>query len=184
MKRVLIAMATMTDKNSLSVPLTMLCQLTRLVVVAWFIWDFAYTAIFWSDKNEVLRAYSEVAGHALEPISGFQQAAGYSATLMITLTEAVFVVKVWQLFGYYIAGHIFDRQAVSAFRAMAGAAMALYIVSLVMRPIAFAIVSNGGFTLLFWPSDVRHGAMVLLLVILAKIFSVGAAIAEEHSQIV
>ena len=101
-----------------------------------------------------------------------------------SLPTAVFVVKFWQLFGYYIVGSIFNRQAVSAFRATAGAAMALYILNLIWRPIAFAIVSCGGFAFPFEPNDVRYGAMAVSLVILAEVFSSAVSMAEENSQIV
>jgi len=171
-------------KSSLSVPLTVACQLTRLVVTAWFIWVLVFFTIFWSDEHQVLHIFSELSGRALGPISRFQQAAGYLVSLVNILILAAFVVKVWQLIAYYIAGHIFDRQAVSTFRAIAYLAIVLYVADLVDRTITFAIVSNGGFTFWFNFYDVMHGAWALCLVMVAEVFSAGAAIAEEYSQIV
>ena len=178
MKRVLLA-----DKNSLSMPLTVVCHLTRLTVAAWFIWSLVSGMVFWSDKDRILRAFA-VDGHALESISGIHQATAYSAILMVSLPAAAFVVQVWRLFGCYIAGHIFDRQTVSTFRAMARMAMAYYVLSRVMRLVVITIVSNGGYIFPFVPDDVLVGVWVLLMVILGEVFAVGAAIAEEHSQIV
>ena len=181
MKRVLIIPRS--RENSLSVPLTMVCHLTRLAVAAWFIWGLVSGTIFWSDKDRILRAFAAT-GHPLESISGIQQAAAYSALLIVSVPAAVFVVKFWRLFAYYIAGHIFDRQAVSTFRAMARVAMAVYVLSLVMRSVELNLLSNGGLTFLFVPDDLLEGAVVLFLVTLAEVFSAGAAIADEHSQIV
>ena len=174
----------LSDKNSLPAPLAMVCQLARLAVAGWVIWMFVFYTKLWSDKDTIQRVYSEVAGHALEPISGFQQACGYSTTLLTSLASAVLVVKNWQLFGRYIAGDIFSRQAVFAFRAMARMVVVVAIVELVMRWAAFSIVSNGGFTFWFMPNDALDGAIVLGIVIQAEIFSAGVVIADEHKQIV
>jgi len=173
-----------TDKCSLSLPLMVGCQLVRLAVAVWFIWDLVSSAIFWSNKEEILRTFGTGAGHALKPISGFQQAAGYSVSLVANFTAAILVVKVWRLLGDYIAGHIFDQQAISAFRAMAGVAMVAYVVSIATDQVAVTIVSNGGLTFWFELGDLLDGTMVLILVILAEVFSAGAAIADEHSRIV
>jgi hypothetical protein len=136
-----------------------------------------------SDKTKILHAYS-VAGYAVESISSFQQATGYLLALVSWLTVAGLVVQIWRLFACYIACHIFDRQAVSTFRVMASLAVAVYVVDLVVRHVQFAIMTNGTFRLFFSPGDVMNGAIVLLLVVVAEVFSAGAAIAEEHSQIV
>ena len=82
------------------------------------------------------------------------------------------------------ARDIFDRQAVSTFRALAYLAAVLYVGDIVDRLVTFAIAGNDGFTFWFTFHDVMHGAWVLFLVIVAEAFSAGAAIAEEYSQIV
>jgi putative transcriptional regulator len=181
-KRVLIAPTT--GEYLLSAPLTIVCQFMRLAMAVWFIWGLAESAILWSDKDKILRVFSAVAGHALEPISDFQQAAGFLAVLVGNLPVAALVILFWRLFGHYIAGRIFDQQAVSTFQAMARVAMAAYFVGLVIDHVALVIVSNGGFHFWFEPSDVWHGSMALFLVILAEVFSAGVAVTDEHRQIV
>jgi len=184
MRLVFPTKAQLPDKSPLSAPVMMACQLTRLVVVAWFIWVFVVYTMVWSDKQEILRDLGAMSGHTLERISGLQQTASYLVCLVNILILGVFAVKVWQLIGYYIAGHIFDRPTVSTFRTVAHLAIIMYVIDLIGRLVVFAIVSNGGFAFWFTFFDVMHAAWALCLVLLAEVFSAGAAIAEEHSQIV
>src|SRR6516165_9560819 len=135
----------MNAADRLSRPLYIVCQLARLVAAAWIMWALVRVTVIWSDEDTILRVYGRIAGHALEPISGLQQAAGYAAILAVLAAAAVVVVKLWQLFGHYIAGRIFDRRAVSAFRVLAWSAVAAFSADIVMRPVVFAIVSGGGF---------------------------------------
>jgi hypothetical protein len=179
-----VSQAQLPAGHSLSFPLAIVCQLARLVAAAWIIWALVRVTMIWSDKDAILRLYGRIAGPTLEPMSGLQHASSYLIILIVWAAAAAIVVKLWQLFGHYIAGRIFDRRAVSTFRVLAWTAVAAFTADLVMRPVLFAIVSNGGFA--FWsdPNDLLHAAVVLFLVILAEVFSAGAAIADEHSQIV
>jgi len=172
------------NRKPLPVVLILTCQLARLAVAAWVIWMFVLYTNLWSHKSELLRIYGEASGHELGPISPWQQVAGYSTTLLTTLVSSVFVVKNWKMFDYYIAGRIFDRQAVAAFRAMARMAVVMLVVEFVMRFVGCAIVTKGAFAFWFMPGDPLHSAIVLGILTQAEIFSAGAAIADEHSQII
>ncbi|MCL2715693.1 MAG: hypothetical protein FWD68_14180 [Alphaproteobacteria bacterium] len=163
--------------------LILTCQLARVGLAAWVIWMFAVYTSAWANKATIMHFYSGVAGHALEPISRLQQAAGYSTTLITSIVNAVLAVKNWQMFSHYIAGRIFDREAVSAFRTMTHMAVAALLVEFVMRFAACAIVSRS-FTFFFDAGDPLRCAFVLGILTQAEILSAGKAIAEEHSQII
>jgi len=184
-KRVLVALGLATDTSPLSKTLILACQLVRLLMVAWVVMIVVIsTLIYWYDKEQLLRNYAAFSGLTVEPISTLQRATAYLVRVIAYVLKAMLVIKVWRLFGHYIAGNIFDRKAVSTFRQAAGLAVAVYVSELVGRHIVLAILTSGHFAFMFWRSDVRYIVMVLFLLVQAQVFSEGAAIADENRQIV
>jgi len=167
-----------------SYPVWLACHAVRLAAFGWLAWTLGQLLLVWRDPVSLARAYSWRAAHELAPVDPLAYYLSLGVVLADWLITALLVFRVWQLFGRYLSGHIFDRLAVTALRGLGWTALAAVLVDIAARPLVFALVSGGGLS--FWgrPDDLLYGSMALFLIVMAEVFTAGTAIAEDNRQIV
>ncbi len=170
---------------TLSPQLKLACHVIRLGALGWLAWSVVRTGLLWADADRVAGVYARIAGTAPMAQTGLQRGLSLAIVVALILLTAVVVVRIWQLFGFYLRGEIFNDVAVAAMTSLGCAGLFASVSDLLARPLLLAILT-GAENARLWgdPNDLLHLMVSLLVLVMAQIFKAGVAMAEENRQIV
>jgi hypothetical protein len=167
-----------------------LCHAIRWAALAWIAWAVMLVMAQWSDRDGIVRNYGRMLGLDLTAMPDRDYLSAAGVICLDVAVAASIVIFVWRLFGHYLQGDIFTRDAVEEMRNVGLAALAAVAADIVARPAVVALMTlhldAGHHPFKIWaqPNDALHLLMAAFVVVIAHIFKAGVDLAEDNRQIV
>jgi hypothetical protein len=167
-----------------------LCHVIRWVAVAWIGWALVIIVMKWTDRSALADSWGRFLKLDLAQLPWTHYASAFAVVLADWAVAAMVVFFFWRLFGHYLQGRIFTREAVDEMRWLGWVGVAAVVMDFIARPLVRFFLAmhlgNSAQPLGFWiePNDLLHLLMALFIVVLAHIFKAGVEIADDHRQIV
>lgn len=189
-----MATTTLSDRHNSPAPLHqqvgLLCHVIRVTALAWILWSLYRTVTFWGDAAEVVRGYGHFLKVDLSGLPASHHGLVFALVLADWLVGAAVVWFVWKLFGHYLRGSIFTREAVAAMRGLGWVGVLAVAADMIVRPVISFVLTmhldNATPAHRVWgdPNDLLHLLMAFFIVALAHVYRAGVEIADDNRQIV
>ena len=166
-----------------------LCHLIRWAAVAWIAWAIALVFLQWNDRQTITHNWGRMLGADLSKMPDSHYLAATGVVMADVAIAAVIVVFVWRLFGHYLNGRIFTRDAVGEMRHVGCAGLVAVAADILARPALAALFTlhlEDSPSLKVWgqPNDALHLLMAAFIMVVAHIFKAGVELAEDNRQII
>lgn len=167
-----------------------LCHGLRLAVGLWAVWTLALILWLWRGREAVAASYGGWWRLDLSALPGSHYAAGLALALADWAFVAALCVLLWRMFGLYLDGRVFTRDATEAMRRVGLVALAAIAFDFLARPAVSTLLTmhlpEGArrFNLFARPEDLLHLLFAGFILALAHIFRAAAEMAEDQAGIV
>lgn len=167
-----------------------ICWVVRIAALTYAIWVLAHLVVFWSDAMAVKRGFGHLSGRDLSDLQDWQRLAGFGAHALIWLFTAGACYSAWRLFGEYLEGRVFGREAATWMTRVGVLGLVAQIGDLALRPLIIGLMTlhlppgQRAIGVFANPPDLLNLLFLFALVALGRIFFAAAEMAEDHAGIV
>lgn len=169
-----------------------LCHLTRAAAVGWAAWLLIAVVWRWSEPAKIAGMLGQYLNADLGAVTSLQFALAFGANVAAWTPEAAVAYCIWRLFGGYLGGRIFTRDAAAWVQRIGMAGLVAVAVGIVARRIVWLILTSHAelslstrlFTQFVVPSDLLGVLFSLFVLAMGHVFTTAVQIADDNASIV
>jgi hypothetical protein len=167
-----------------------ICWVVRVAAAGYAVWTLAHLVAYWSDAAMVKRGFGYLSGKDLSGLQDWQRLVGFSVHFGIWLLTAAACYCAWRLFGEYLDGRVFGRDAAIWMTRIGVVGLAAQLGDILLRPLLIGLMtlhlpaSERAIGVFANPPDLLNLLFLFALVGLGRIFKAAAEMAEDHAGIV